>query len=238
MHAYPTRLIGLFAFLFLVSLAAIAGWESVTVETLADGWERVEIQYAYDSGNGWKYLPQANSWIFVTDSGYDAGAPGWHLVSYAFTDASYIDKESTLAGTTSVVVDNLSFLGGRGDITISQSRIDKASGDLLASQNYRVLWSDPPRFIAAGSRPQLDFELTRISHYKWPLISQNSVSFNQGFGAYFEADGGARYFTADIRARLTLNADVTPGPAPVSAPRIVQVNLGSGYMATYAYEWR
>jgi hypothetical protein len=224
--------------LLILPFTAFAGWEAVTVETLPNNWERVDIGYAYDAGNGWKFLPQANTWVFIADAGIDPNATGWHLAGYAFTDASYVDKESVLAGTTSVMVDNLSFIGGRGDITITHTRIDKASGDLLASQSYRAIWSEPPHYIAAGSRPQLDLELTLISYYKWQSIPQNSVYFNQGFGAYFESEGGTRYFTSDISARLILSASVAPGPAPVGAPRIVQVNLGAGYTATYTYAWQ
>lgn len=238
MNSSFNRFICLFIAALILPFTAFAGWEAVTIETLPDNWERVDIGYAYDAGNGWKFLPQANAWVFIADAGIDPAATGWHLAGYAFTDVSYVDKESVLAGTASVMVDNLSFIGGRGDITVTHTRVDKASGDLLASQSYRAIWSEPPHFIAAGSRPQLDLELTLISYYKWQNIPQNSVYFNQGFGAYFETDAGTRYFTSDISARLTLSADVAPGPAPLAAPRIVQVNLGSGYTATYTYTWR
>lgn len=163
-------------------------------------------------------------------------ARGWHFGGYSFTDASYQNKESTLAGTTSVLVDNLWFEGGRGEIQIHHTRHDKKTGDLVASRTYRSLWSDPPAFIVEGSRPSLMLELQLDgSAGGWSGIPQHSVYWNQGWGAYFVTENGTKFFTADMAARLQLDKDVTPG-SPGST-RTVQVNLGESYIATYTYSW-
>jgi hypothetical protein len=223
--------------LCFVHSVAKAGWNDIVWQSHENGWETLNLKYAIDAGGGWKFLPEAGVWIYVFDTPYAATARGWHLASYSFTDASYTNKETVLAGTSSVLVDNLSFEGGRGDLTITLTRHDKASGDLIASISYRCIWSDPPRLIAEGSRPSLDYSLQRIgSSGGWTSIPQNAVSWNQGWGAYFIDSAGTKFFSADMATRLVLDQEVSAGPS--NTPRTVQVTLGSSFSATYTYEWK
>lgn len=206
--------------------------------------------YKYSSHRGWYWYSQGGfpgarwffqqsteSWMAEADLLLDDSVQGWHLTAYSFTNPSYANKESTLAGTTSILVDNLWFEGRRGSLQIHHTRHDKASGDLVASRATQSIWSDPPRFIAVGSRPQLSLELRLLgSAGGWSAIPQHSIYWNQGFGAYFAASDGTKFFTSDLAVVLTLDKEVTAGSTGLT--RMVQVNLGEGFVATYTYTWR
>jgi hypothetical protein len=203
--------------------------------TANQGW------YWYNKGGTpsarWFFQLGTQRWMAENDLLQENPARGWHFSGYAFTDPSYSNKESLLAGTSSILVDNLWFEGDRGDLVIHHTRHDKQSGDLVASRTYQSVWSDPPRFIAEGSRPQLNLELKLIgSAGGWSAIPQHSVYWNQGWGAWFIDGNGTKFFTADMAARLEMDQDVTAGSPGLT--RSVQVNLGESFVATYTYTWR
>lgn len=59
------RLLIPFCSLFFVISAADASWSDIVDEDLGGGWEQVSISVAYNASTGWKYLPEADRWIYV-----------------------------------------------------------------------------------------------------------------------------------------------------------------------------
>jgi hypothetical protein len=160
---------------------------------------------------------------------------GWYLTGYTFKDGS-LEKESVLAGTTSRMRDRISFTGDRGNLEITQQRTDIKTGKPLASVKYRVTWSEPPTLLKPQEKTAFDFEVKTVSSLVWK-IPQQTVHINQGAsGVYFVTPDGAKYLTRDIRATLTTEKVIEKG-AP-GAKRVLQLNFGNGFAASYSYEWR
>ncbi len=160
---------------------------------------------------------------------------GWYLTGYSFKDGT-LQKESVLAGTTSKMKDVISYKGNEGDIEITQNRYDLKTGKLLAGVTYRVLWTDPPAVLNPDEKSSLDFELTTISSVSWKA-PQQSMHLNQGSnGNYFITPDGTKYITKDIKTRLITEKVIDKGTK--GAKRVLQMNFGNGFSATYNYEWR
>ncbi|MBE0653036.1 MAG: hypothetical protein IH594_04525 [Bacteroidales bacterium] len=164
-----------------------------------------------------------------------SGVSGWQLTDYSFKDGT-LQKESVLAGTTSRMNDVISYKGDKGNIEITQNRYDVKTGKLLAGVTYRVLWTDPPTILIPDEKGSLDFELATISSLTWKA-GQQSMHLNQGLnGNYFVTPDGTKYITKDIKTRLTTEKVIDKGTK--GAKRVLQMNFGNGFSATYNYEWR
>ncbi|MDZ7615198.1 MAG: hypothetical protein U5K51_16995 [Flavobacteriaceae bacterium] len=60
---------------------------------------------------------------------------------------------------------------------------------------------------------------------------------NQGLnGVYFVTPDGTKYITKDINSTLSSEKVIDKGTK--GAKRMVQMNFGNGFSATYNYEWR
>jgi len=164
-----------------------------------------------------------------------AGESGWHLTSYSFKDGS-LEKESVLGGTSSRMKVIISYKGDKGDIEVAQNRYDVKSGKLLAGVTYKVKWTDPPAMLSTSEKISFDFELTTLSSLTWK-VPQHSMHLNQGLnGVYFVTPDGTKYITKDIKARLTTEKVIDKGTK--GAKRVLQMNFGNGFSATYNYEWK
>ncbi len=164
-----------------------------------------------------------------------ANGPGWYLTGYSFKDGS-LQKETELAGTTSKMKDVISFKGDKGNIEITQNRYDLKSGKLLAGVTYKVIWTDPPAVLKSGEMSSFDFELTTLSSLTWK-VPQQSMHLNQSLnGVYFVTPDGTKYITKDIKSVLTTEKVLDKGTK--GAKRVLQMNFGNGFSATYNYEWR
>jgi len=160
---------------------------------------------------------------------------GWHLTGYSFKDGT-LQKESVLAGTTSKMNDVISYKGDKGNIEITQNRYDVKTGKLLAGVTYRVLWTDPPPVLNPDEKSYIDFELTTVSSVTWKA-GQQSMHLNQGLnGNYFITPDGTKYIAKDIKTRLTTEKVIDKGTK--GAKRVIQMNFGNGFSASYSYEWR
>ena len=164
-----------------------------------------------------------------------ATANGWQLINYSFKDGS-VKKNSVLMGTTSGLYDTISYKGDKGNIVITQNRYDVKTGKLLAGVSYKVIWSDPPAVLQPEEKTSIDFESKTISSLSWKA-PQRSVYVNQGlYGIYYITPGGEKYINKDISARLTTEKSIQKGTK--GAKRLIQINFGNGFSATYTYEWR
>jgi hypothetical protein len=75
-----------------------------------------------------------------------------------------------------------------------------------------------------------------VSSLVWK-IPQQTVHINQGAsGVYFVTPDGTKYLTKDIRATLTTEKVIEKGTP--GAKRVLQLNFGNGFAASYSYEWR
>ena len=164
-----------------------------------------------------------------------ATANGWQLINYSFKDGS-VKKNSVLMGTTSGLYDTISYKGDKGNIVITHNRYDVKTGKLLAGVSYKVIWSDPPAVLQPEEKTSIDFELKTISSLTWKA-PQQSIRADQGlYGVYYITPGGEKYINKDIRARLTTEKPILKGTK--GAKRLIQINFGNGFSATYTYEWR
>lgn len=183
-------------------------------------------------------LPALLSFSTVAKTGVAQSAatgPGWYLTSYTFKDGSS-ERESVLAGTSSRMKDRVSFTGDRGNIEITQHRTDIKTGKLLAGVKYQVTWSEPPEMLVPQTKAAFDFALKTISSLTWKP-PQQSAHINQGMsGVYFVAPDGAKYLTKDVSATLTTEKVIDKGTP--GAKRVLQMNFGNGFSASYSYEWR
>ncbi len=160
---------------------------------------------------------------------------GWRLVNYSFKDGS-AKRETVLAGTSSKMYDLVTHKGGKGDIEISHNRYDTKTKKLLAGVTYKVIWSDPPKFLNPGEKASLDYQLNTISSLSWKP-PQQTVYLNQGVnGVYFSAPDGTKFITKNLKDKLTSEKVIEKGSA--GSKRTIQVSLGNGYSAIYSYEWR
>ena len=164
-----------------------------------------------------------------------ATGPGWYLTGYAFKDGT-LEKESVLAGSSARMKDRVSFTGDRGNLEISQHRTDIKTGKLLAGVKYRVTWSEPPALLKPQEKAAFDYEVKTLSSLVWK-IPQQTMHINQGTsGVYFVTPDGTRYLTKDLRATLTTEKVIEKGTPGVK--RVLQMNFGNGFAASYSYEWR
>ncbi|GAB1343449.1 hypothetical protein [Gemmatimonas sp.] len=164
-----------------------------------------------------------------------ANGPGWYLTGYTFKDGT-LEKESALAGSGARMKDRVSFVGDRGNLEITQHRTDIKTGKLLAGVTYRVTWSEPPALLKPQEKAAFDYEVKTQSSLVWK-IPQQTAHINQGAsGVYFVAPNGAKYLTKDIRATLTTEKVIDNGRP--GAKRVLQMNFGNGFAASYSYEWR
>ncbi len=160
---------------------------------------------------------------------------GWHLLDYSFKDGT-ARYETALMGTNSKMYDLVSHKGGKGNIEISQKRYDTKTGKMLAGVTYKVIWSDPPKFLKPGEKAALDYQLSTISSLTWKP-PQQTVHLNQGLnGVYFTASDGTKFITKNLKDKLTSEKVIEKGTA--GSKRTIKVTLGNGYSAIYSYEWR
>ncbi len=160
---------------------------------------------------------------------------GWHMASYSFKDGS-LEKESVLAGTTSRMKDVISYKGDKGNIEVTHNRYDVKSGKLLAGVTYKVIWTDPPAVLSTTEKNSFDFELKTLSSLTWK-VPQISMNLNQGlYGVYFVTPDGTKYIAVDTKTSLSTEKLIEKGTK--GAKRVLQMNFGNGFSATYNYEWR
>lgn len=59
----------LFILILLIQSAQIsaANWSDVVEEQFGEHWQELSLRWAYDGGNGWHFLPEAATWIYVLD---------------------------------------------------------------------------------------------------------------------------------------------------------------------------
>ena len=158
---------------------------------------------------------------------------GWHLTNYTLKDGS-LQKESVLMGTNSKMNDVISYKGEKGNIEITYNRFDVKTGKMLAGVVYKASWTDPPAVLVPGEKPFVDFELSTISSSSFK-VPQQSMHINQGLnGVYFVTHDGTKYITRDIKERLITEKVIEKG----GTKRMIQMNFGNGFVATYEYEWR
>ncbi|MBP7416153.1 MAG: hypothetical protein KA831_05835 [Pyrinomonadaceae bacterium] len=163
-----------------------------------------------------------------------SNGPGWYLTNYSFKDGSY-QKQSVLMGTTLKLKDVVSFKGTKGNLRISHLRYYVSNRKTVASITYQVTWTDPATFIKPGAKTSFVFGLSTVSALTWKA-PQQSMHINQGMGVYFVTPDGTKYMTKDIRSKLTTEKVIEKGSR--GTKRIIQMNFGKGFTATYNYEWR
>lgn len=162
---------------------------------------------------------------------------GWYFTHYTTTGKSYETEPFPLMGTTSYMYDIYKSTGGKNDITITHNRYDKKSGDILVGVDYRVVWTDPPEYMAAESKTSIDFERITLSTFKGWKASDISVNWNQGLNSvYFAGEDGTEYIQSDMKIKMTMKKEIAKG-RPGDLKRI-QVVLGNGWVYEYHYEWR
>ena len=159
---------------------------------------------------------------------------GWYLSDYSFKDGSG-KYDKVLAGTSSKMYDKISYEGEKGNIEITQNRYDEKTGKLLAGVTYKTIWSNPSGFLKPGEKVTIDYELKTIYSLQWKP-QQQTVYLNQGQGVYFVASDGTKFITKDLKSTLTSDKSIEKGSQ--GAKRTIQVTLGTGFSATYTYEWR
>jgi hypothetical protein len=160
---------------------------------------------------------------------------GWHLTNYTFKDGS-LENETVVMGTTSKMKNVISYKGDKGNIEVTYNRYDVSSGKLLAGVTYKVIWTDPPAILSTTEKISIDFELKTLSSLTWK-VPQSSMHLNQGLnGVYFVTPDGTKYINKDIKSRLTTEKVIDKGTK--GAKRVLQMNFGNGFSATYNYEWR
>ena len=173
--------------------------------------------------------------INVVKSQPASSESGWQLTGYSFKDGTS-QNETVLAGTSSKMKNVVSYKGDKGSIEITQNRFDVNSGKLLAGVTYSVNWTDPPAILVPGEKSFLDYEINTISSLTWKA-PQQSINLNQGlYGIYFVTPDGTKYFTKDFKSRLTTEKPIEKGSK--GTKRIIQMNFGNGFSATYTYEWK
>lgn len=173
--------------------------------------------------------------INVVKSQPASNQSGWQLTGYSFKDGT-LQNETVLAGTASKMKNVISYKGDKGSIEITQNRFDVTSGKLLAGVTYAVNWTDPPTILIPGEKSFLEYEVRTISSLTWK-VPQQSMHLNQGLnGIYFVTPDGMKYFTKDFKARLTTEKAIEKGSK--GTKRIIQINFGNGFSATYNYEWK
>lgn len=216
-----------------------------------DGTPVLPISY-----NGTTYLPvRAIGYLLGLGIGYDnptktvlitrSGAggtsgnstgPGWYLTHITTTGESRVGDPHPLMGTTSYMYDEYKASGGKNDLTISHNRYDFTSKDLLAGLSYRVIWTDPPEYMPAGTKATMDFERSTISTFNGWKAADISANWNQGWTVYFVGADGTKYIQKDMKINMTMEKEITKeGPGSVKR---IQVILGEGWTYEYHYEWR
>ena len=216
-----------------------------------DGTPVLPISY-----NGTTYLPvRAIGYLLGLGIGYDnptktvlitrggnggnnnvSTGPGWYFTHYTTAGESRIGEPHPLMGTSSYMYDEYKSDGGKNDLTITHNRYDYDKGDLLVGVTYRVIWTDPPEYMEAGSKASMDFERSTISTMGVWKAADISANWNQGWTVYFVGSDGTKYIQKDMKIKMTMEKEVTK-EIPGSVKRI-QVILGEGWSYEYHYEWR
>lgn len=165
-----------------------------------------------------------------------SNGPGWYFTNIITTGESRVGEPHPLMGTTSYMYDEYNADGEKNDLTITHNRYDYDSKDLLAGLTYRVVWTDPPQYMPAGSKASMDFERTTISTFNGWKAADISANLNQGWTVYFVGGDGTKYIQQDMKINMTMEKEIEKGST--GSKKRIQIILGEGWTYEYHYEWR
>lgn len=177
--------------------------EKTVIPVGDDGTPVLPISYGttylpvgYLLGLGIDYEDSSKKVVITRDGKISANpdkAAGWYFINYTTDNYEGKTEKLPLMGTTSYMYDVSESSGGKNDLQMTHNRYDDKSGDLLAGITYRVIWTDPPSYLAVGDKPFIDYEIRTLSSKVWKL-AQNSINFDQASTVYFSAPDGTNYF--------------------------------------------
>lgn len=220
----------------------------ITVPVGDDGTPVLPISYkgttylpvraiGYLLGLGIDYEP-ASSTVLITRSGEnsDYKGPGWYFTGIEVQGKDHVSDPLPLMGTSSYMYDEYKSVGGKNDLTITHNRYNYEDKKLLVGKEYRVVWQDPPEYIALGSQASMDIERITVATYNGWKAATVSINWNQAYTVYFVGADGTKYIQDDMKLRMTMEKQAEKA-RPGSLSR-VQVILGEGYLYEYNYEWK
>jgi formylglycine-generating enzyme required for sulfatase activity len=117
-----------FTFLALLPCVLPAAWKNVVLWEGNDGWQFIDINWAWDSGTGWKWLPEVRRWVYVNEP---PNAPeGFSIIpAGTFTMGSPIDEPGReLVETQHLVTLTRTFYKKQTEVTKAQWDAAKSEG--------------------------------------------------------------------------------------------------------------
>lgn len=65
----------------LKAVGSPSGWSNIVTQDFAGGWQRISESHVYDNGDGWRWIAEADAWLWVSPW----SASGWDdIVTYDF----------------------------------------------------------------------------------------------------------------------------------------------------------
>lgn len=173
-----------------------------------------------------------------------APKPGWY-----FTHSEYIinDGDISLIGAKKG-----RFANGEGYNEYNEGKGTKnnftikvwrayANGNLIASGNSAVTWTDPPTFF--GENEKASFTVNRTTESSWGINPFGAIFTENSVRPGYSTAGSISFESSDKKVSFldyngTIQMSKVSGKGKKGDKKAILVHLGNFYGFRYSYEWR